>query len=187
MTINKLILHPEEPNWLPSSTEAVQSVLLEQQFIGQSFEYNGQSHFYAGDRYLQLISYLGCSPYVNLDSESNMDDHDACHVVITPATDSANFLGGDNVVTPRCPHCRKPEENWKDLIASDSSTWQCTHCGESAQPHQLNWRQKAGFARTSIELWGVFPSEAVPSDQLMAQLRENLGMRWTYFYYQGSA
>jgi hypothetical protein len=47
----------------------------------------------------------------------------------------------------------------------------------------MNWRQLAGFGRFFIEVWGIFPHEAVPTEKLLKQLASHTpGVSWSFFY-----
>ena len=46
----------------------------------------------------------------------------------------------------------------------------------------MNWRKSAGFARQFIEIFNVYPNEAVPADALLSALQQASGVTWKYFY-----
>jgi hypothetical protein len=79
------------------------------------------------------------------------------------------------------------EARWPDLLrrwetSPDHSQWTCVHCGHRGRLYELNFRKNAGFARTCIEIWGIFPSEAVPVEALLAALRQLGGCNWNTMY-----
>jgi hypothetical protein len=60
--------------------------------------------------------------------------------------------------------------------------WQCEHCGQEHAYAALNWRHTAAVARTSVHVWGVHESEAVPNESLLNCLRGLDVGEWDYFY-----
>ena len=48
--------------------------------------------------------------------------------------------------------------------------WQCAHCGAGHHPALWNWRQQGGAARIALSINGIFPSEALPGEELLAAL-----------------
>ena len=100
------------------------------------------------------------------------------------------FLYGRNTMPPRCIECRRREESWADVIAAwnadpEAYRWSCPACGHQARPFDLDWRQSAGFGRFFVEVWGIHPAEAIPSDALLDALTRSTRKPWSFFYWQG--
>lgn len=62
--------------------------------------------------------------------------------------------------------------------------WICAACGNRAVPSRWNWRQQAGFGLVFIQVNSIFPSEAIPTEELMSSLEKLSGGPWQYFYIQ---
>jgi hypothetical protein len=195
MTAHKLILHPQYPDSVPKDRRRVVSALQTSGLLGDEFQFRQRVHYLPGPQFLQLITFLGCSPYVLVDVPRKLTRDELrqtpefCHVEIGDVTPQIAFLGGSNVRTPRCPHCRYQEEAWPELLkrwhtGRDPVTWRCPDCQADLRVYELNWRQQAGFARFWLAIWGVYESEAVPGEQLLNLLEIQTGSPWTYFYYR---
>jgi len=191
MAVHKLILHAADPHWVPADAGELCRVLREIGLIGMEFSCAGRTHFRAGENLLHLLSFLGCSPAVALEppaGQETLDDAAAaafCHVYLGEPQSQVQFVSGATV--PRCPRCRCRVEHWQDLIPqwqqdAMNCRWRCPGCGHDVRPHQLDWRQGAGFGRLFIEIWGIHSHEAVPSEQLLAALRRVSGGEWCFFY-----
>ena len=195
MTRYKLVLAPVDPEFVPPDVDGLLSALDRLGFLGTPFALAGRTHYQAGERFLDLITFLGCSPVISLvppDASTDPAAHaDAfCHIGLWYAGEQPLFVGGRNTTPPRCPNCRQREETWQALIADwrsspDAYRWRCPGCGHRAQAFELDWRQSAGFGRFLVEVWGIHPAEAVPGDALMDTLRRSTGEPWSYFYWQG--
>ena len=183
---NRLVLYPRAANTVISE-RVLEEALAKICFIGESFMLDGDKRYLAGKDFIQHISFLGCSPYINLEpTDDGQDDAEFCHVSFVLA-DAPLFLAGDNLVPPSCPSCRKRQKSGELAVTplepvSDDVCWQCEHCGQEHAYAALNWRHTAAVARTSVHIWGVHESEAVPNESLLKCLRD-LGVgEWEYFY-----
>jgi hypothetical protein len=58
----------------------------------------------------------------------------------------------------------------------------CGHCHADSPFWKWNWRQTAGVARLFVDIWGIYPSEAVPGDTLLHTLATLTGSPWVWFY-----
>lgn len=150
--------------------------------IAEGFEFEGHSHHRAGDEFLNLITFLGCSPYVVLDPGAG---EDFCHVRIY-ATGETQCIGRPGTTPPRCPQCRHKITDADAVIGpwkKDSAhEWNCPDCGTSLPPRAINWRHSAGFGNLVIEIWGIQPELAVPGDALQAQLKATCPTDWDYLF-----
>jgi hypothetical protein len=138
--------------------------------------------YLVGHGFLQLITFMGCSPRVELEPPAG-GDTDFCHIVVH-ALDGPRLLAGTNTRPPRCPACRK-------VIAIDVASLLrdrpgrpvvCNHCHARHSLDGLGWRRDAGFGRLFVEIRSVFPGEAVPVDRLVNALAGTTGCHWDYFY-----
>ena len=173
----------------PLSREAVQrllSALTAAGFIGKPLR-PGAPEFLAGDRFLQLVTFMGCSPFLQLEPD-DVGDGEFCHVRVRGPYREPRFIRGTNTRPPRCPGCRRRVEAWQPLAERWEETrdaeHRCPECGTETPFADLEWRQNAGVGRLFIEVTQVFPGEAVPVPALMDLLAE-AGGPWSYFYVQG--
>ena len=196
MTLHKLILAPVDPDAVPADADGLSTALQRLGLLGAPFPLAGRTHHLPGERFLDLVIFLGCSPVIALapppgtPTDPAVHAHAFCHISIWYAGEQPLFVHGRNTTPPRCIKCRRREEHWQALItawASEAETyrWRCSGCGHQAQPFELDWRQSAGFGRFFIELWGIHPAEAVPSDALLNTLTRSTAAPWSYFYWQG--
>lgn len=186
----RLILHPRSAQAAPPDPAGLIIALREAGLLGESFSFRGLPHHRAGRRFLQHFAFLGCSPNVVLEATQDDGEPSFCHLrVPSEVLASVEFWGGRNVLTPRCPACRKFVEEWQSLLREwemqgAAHRWTCPRCGQVAALPDLNWRQCAGFGRYFIEVWGIHEGEAAPSDGLLDALRAATGLEWGYFYYR---
>ena len=157
MTAHKLLLHPADPSCPAVGLERLAECLQAIGLIGKPVPLNDGQFYPTGDRFLQLVTFLGCAPLIELD----------------PPADPAQ--------------CRKPEPDWKALIQAwqqdpVNTLWQCTACGHADRPTDLRFRKTAGFGKTWVEIRGIHPSEAIPGDALLAALRALSGCDWNTLY-----
>jgi hypothetical protein len=135
----------------------------------------------AGKRFLQLITFMGCSPHIRFEPR-HADDDDYCFIRILEF-DEPRLLVSDRSRTPGCPHCRKPAiADWSLLENGQSTPVTCQHCGAMSRPEELRWRNDAGMARLFIEINSIFPGEAQPVESLMQHLQHETDCQWRYFY-----
>jgi DNA-directed RNA polymerase subunit RPC12/RpoP len=188
MSANLLILHPKDPDANPADSESLIAMLQSLGFIDAPLEFEGNTHYRPGEDFLQLMTFLGCSPVVAL-GEPGLTGEDFCHVAFEGPVAETQFFGGRNVKPPRCPACGHRYQQWSELIseweaAKDTVQVSCPECGSVKPITALKWRQCAGFGRYFIKVWGIFEGEAVPSDRLLEALQRHTDTAWSYFYYQ---
>ena len=135
-------------------------------------------HYFAGERFLDLITFLGCSPHVALQPEAGKGTF--THIVIHQHGHPVLFYG-PHTRPPRCPHCGKANSGWREHTASQ--TIPCPHCRQTAGAECYNWRKTAGVARTLIEITDIYPGEALPQPALLTSLQQHTGVEWDYFYF----
>lgn len=180
---NRLILYPQglQTHVTP---QALVNCLRKCQLISAPFEFEGHVHYLAGDKFIDHISFLGCSPFIQLEPPE-LEGSEFCHVTLQ-FNDDVKFLGGENVRAPSCPACKARDEQVLQTTANNelsaTTPWRCPQCGVEHLLHQLNWRQTAAFSRLSVEVWGVHEGEAVPNNGLMNALAAVTDGPWAYFY-----
>lgn len=143
-----------------------------------------EHNYYAGPRFIHLISFLGCSPHIPLSAEEGMN---FCQIQLTGPLSTPELMIGSNTRPPRCPQCNGPIKDWKSRLKAAEKRLPpliaCPNCMESIPTKSLLWRQQAGLGHSFILIRGIFPGEAVPVDELMQCLGE-MGGSWDYCYLQ---
>lgn len=186
MPSNLLILYPRDAQQIPPDSGGLIDALHAIGFIADTFSFEGELHWRPGERFLELITFLGCSPVVSL-GEPGLTGDEFCHIQFDGPLAQAQFIGGENTKPPRCPGCGYRTVEWESLrdhwLATPDEPWRCPLCGRTYRIPELNWRQCAGFGRYFIRVWGIFEGEAVPSEELMQHLRSH-GGEWRHFYYR---
>ncbi len=189
-TIYRLLLHPQDANYAPESSGMIREILYDIGFIGESCgrsdnENAGQA-FMAGEQFLQLLTFMGCSPNISLAPQHD-GDRDYCHIVLSPIYVQTRFRSHARDVFARCPACGQRDADWQTPI----ERWQinvalkkyvCPHCHESMSLYDLRWRHLAGFGRFFIEIFSIFPQEGIPTDSLLSALEKACAQPWTYFF-----
>jgi hypothetical protein len=109
-----------------------------------------------------------------------------CHVGMQ-VSDKLQFRGGPQQVQVHCRQCRHRETDWSGIIEdwqADRKNYRytCPECDAQTPATGLNWRKTGAFARLFIELYNIYPHEAVPTDGILKRLREITGVEWKYIY-----
>jgi len=194
VSVHKLVLVPANVDHPAVETTALVDVLRGIGLLGAAICHDASSGFRAGANFLQLVSFLGCSPAIELEPPPDPQQcRHACmsgklrHIRVPAPDQRIRFRGDQRLPAPRCPHCRKAEERWPVLLArwrSDpgKSDWECSICGHPGRLFDLNFRQRGAFGRNFVDIWGVHPAEAVPDASLLSALGDCSGGKWKYLY-----
>jgi Zn ribbon nucleic-acid-binding protein len=194
MAANKLILYPSQADCPAIDIDELALRLESIGLIGTAFQCQGGTRYLAGERFLQLVTLLGCSPQIELEppadaaaAESACAEGRFCHVRLVANRNVICFRASAQAPPPRCPHCRQVEARWPDLLQRwetnpDHPQWTCAECGHQGRLYDLNLRRSGGFAHTYIEIWGIFPSEAVPGETLLSTLQQLGDCDWNYMF-----
>lgn len=193
MPAYKLILLPADPLCPPVNCEQLAGELQAIGLIGEPVALADEVFYPTGDNFLQLISFLGCSPMIELDPPADRATLLAasaagkfCHLFLT-CTQSLTFRADSQCPPPRCPDCRQPVAEWHTAIETwrgnrAQCDWTCARCGFTGKLTGLLFRKTAAFGRTFIEIRGIHPSEAVPTDILLERLQRLVGGPWKTIY-----
>ncbi|VAX13159.1 hypothetical protein MNBD_GAMMA24-2560 [hydrothermal vent metagenome] len=190
--IHRLVLHPQNADYTPDSSETIRETLQKTGFIAEPCRLSdGQTastdqDFLVGEQFLQMLTFMGCSPNINL-APQHEGDRDYCHIVLSPVYAQVHFRSHERDVFARCPKCGRRDANWPALIErwqrnSTLKKYVCPHCYESMSLYDLRWRQMAGFGRFFIDVLSIFPQEGIPTSQLMSALENVSAQPWTYFF-----
>ncbi len=189
MHTGRLVLTPQDPFYLPKSIDKILAQLRSMQFCNGAVEGLDGQHYLLADRFMQLVSFMGCSPYIQL--EPTQDGEPFCHLIIDGPYPQPIFIQGRITTSPRCESCRKRIPDWKALIeqwkqAPESFQASCPHCGHHQNPSSYNWRQSAGCGRLFLFIENIFPNEAIPTPELIKALESShvQGIPWGFFYIQ---
>ncbi len=183
---NILHLTPSDYDSIPTDLPQLINALQEAALIGEAFDFGGTLHYRPGEEFINLITFLGCSPVISL-GEPGKTGEEFCHIGFEGPLSQPQFIAGDNIKIPRCPHCGHRFEPWQPLIEDwtkhlSTQQWACPECGNTVQAPKLRWRKCAGFGRFFIKIWGIFESEAVPNPNLLSLLEKQTGSPWQHFY-----
>ncbi len=176
MSIGKLILYTSNTEAPAPEAKALIKVLSKLRLIGQPMD-SEKNSFLAGERFLQLISFVGCSPNISLSPQA---EDSFCHLAIKGPFNQPQLVWNENCRPPNCPACQKPISNWKEF--SGISEIRCNQCGETSELSSINWGRRAGYGHMFIEINNIFPGEAQPVDELFEQLHNLTGTKWGYFF-----
>ena len=194
MATHKLLLHPADPQSPAVTTEGLEKCLQAIELIGEPVRLKAEIIYPVGEQFLQLITFLGCSPMIELELPSDVESQEAgsrdgrfCHVSLTSSNGDLLFRADEHGTEPRCPQCRKPDPHWRERLNAwredpQQLHWACTVCDYTGLITDLNFRKYAGFARNFIEIRGVYPSEAIPGEALLASLAALTGCNWNTLY-----
>jgi hypothetical protein len=180
----RLILFPSTPDAAPLERSRWQGVLREAGFIGDALTAMGPGHFRAGPEFLSCITFLGCSPALDLGfDEAGGDELPNQYFVELPAAAEEPVMIGHPARPPRCPHCRAELADWSALPPTSVLAEQaCPECARTTALYRWQWRRHAGFGRYWIDVRGVHEGEAVPTDAFLSRLQSLTGALWDYAY-----
>jgi thiol-disulfide isomerase/thioredoxin len=189
MHTGRLVLAPKDPYHEPERIDLILEALRGLGLIDQPLPSQSGLRFRLGERFMQLVTFMGCSPYIRLEPSSENQSFN--YLWIDENHSRPIFLQGRNTTPPRCGNCRKRIPGWEKLMqewAVNSLSYQaaCPHCGQLQNPAYYDWRQTAGIGRCFVMLENIFPQEAIPSNELLSCLREidPDNKTWHYFYQQ---
>lgn len=172
-----LFLCPEQHDFTVNDIALFISQLRDSEFISNAVT-DQENSFYTGERFLDYIAYMGCSPAIQF--ETNETSNNFCHIKIHQYASAKLIVSQMQSRAPHCPNCSKPVKNW--LSTKTSETISCELCNTTASIADFNWRKMAGYAQLFIEITDIFPKEAIPQQILLDKLSLAFNTKWTYFY-----
>ena len=182
-----LVFCPKSVGFCPDNPELLVRQLQEDGLIGKNFQANQHEGYLIGQDFLKLITFLGCSPNIEVEPPEQLSDWgNFCHIDIQ-IFDEPQFFKGLNKPKCSCPHCRsRVTQALPDMTSwtPEAELLTCPKCGEQTLTEHLNWRNGAGFGRFFIVVNSVYPNEAVPTDKLMSILKSASNEIWNYFYFE---
>ena len=174
-----LFLCPNDLLWQPPDVDAFACRMRDLGLAGSLWPSGSAHEYLAGEEFLKLVMFLGCSPQVVLDPATAVDGQAVCAVRLVEFGEPV-LLASHPLPAARCRKCRAPVS----LPASvePDALYSCKHCGNQSSLGRLDWRQGAGYGRFFLELSAIYPHEAVPSDKLLLELQAISCCKWAYFY-----
>ena len=167
---------------IPPTGQALGQQLRKLGLIGEQWRDN---RYLTGDRFLQLITFMGCAPRLQLEPPADGSEH-FCHVRLSGPFPTPRLRYAGNSRPPRCPACRRriaalrdQMPGWRELLPD--APLECPQCAARYPATALDWGDQAGVSRLFIEITEVFPGEAVPVPSLMQKLAGD-GAAWRYCY-----
>ncbi|MET0071266.1 MAG: hypothetical protein ABW096_14610 [Candidatus Thiodiazotropha sp.] len=182
----RLVLTPEDPYLVPDDLQALLTELADIGFIEGALQ--NDPGYLLGHRFLQLVSFMGCSPHIKLHPDG--DGEPFCHLRLNGPHPGPILISGRNTQSPRCGGCRKRLNDWQACFdarrkSAHDRLASCPHCGHLQDPVSYDFRQSAGCGRLFLVVENIFPQEAIPSPALLDALKRACdGEVWRYFYQQ---
>ncbi len=186
MAVYKLVLAPRlADNQMVSAAQQaalIDSMRAERFLSPNELKVDGITRYLLGDACMSQLTFLGCSPYIELDPPTEDPEAAArqgkfCHLTISQFDTPVWRV--DPTAKPRCPCCRKASRQ-QDLLITDHLA--CPQCHEISLAKDWHWRSLAGRGRFFLDIWGVFTSEAVPNPEFLNALATVTESEWHYFY-----
>lgn len=183
-----LLLAPDPLEPMPPPAPVL-ACLREMGFAGRSLDDEKPDAFLVGEHFLQLITFMGCSPHIEL--EPPADGSPFCHLRIIGPLPDLQLMRGENTRPPSCVQCRGRLSLWREEVENwcahpERADVLCPRCGHRQRPVDLGWRRNAGFGRLFVAVEDIFPGEAVPVPVLLQGLKRASGVNWSYFYIRGN-
>lgn len=163
---------------MPKNSEGLADLLRATGLAGPPLQDAEARRYRAGERFLDHVSFLGCSPEIEL--EPTADGRPYCQIRLAVHTDGPRLIRGTIRRPPRCPHCRSAQG--EHSLDDPSTRWRCATCNNELTVEALDWGRAGGAARCFVIVTNVFPSEGVPGSELLASLSAATNLRWNYFY-----
>lgn len=194
MSTQQLILHPTDHRAGLDDLNLLINGLHEVGFLGEEFDLYGQTYYRMGKNFFDFITLRSSHTVVCLERTDDglkqagrVDSRDLCRISIEPVKDTAWFLGSAITESPLCPFCQHEIQDWGDMLGDwyeDKANyrWQCPQCGRTFTPYEMDWKNRAGFARYSVDIERIYVGEAYPTTELLNILGDITGHEWTYCY-----
>lgn len=173
---HQLVLFPVQAGF-PLDANLLQEVLSQQGMLGKALR---ADTYAVGEAFLDHITFLGCSPYIELEP---VQASEFCHVQLPVSDGRVQFLAGSNVKPPPCPACKAALTDLPGRLQQADKVLaeqHCPACQAGFLPHELNWRKSAVFASNYIVIGNIHEAEAVPEQGLLLALQEATGIGWRH-------
>ncbi|VAW92210.1 hypothetical protein MNBD_GAMMA23-249 [hydrothermal vent metagenome] len=163
-------------------------------FIGKAvFSSSAEQEYCAGDSFLQSLTFMGCSPYIEFEPPTQLKPDGVagfCFIRVLATKGNNTVYHAEQLdklkTIPRCKHCRKVISDWVEqaVALNVANHWKhnCPSCGDGLTHDDLDWRKASGSGNLFIEVVNVYLQEAVPTDAFLQQLETISSSPWQYFY-----
>ena len=103
---NRLFLYCTDLDYYPENPKKFIRQCQEYGLISAPDNNLSENDYRVGDRFLQYITFMGCSPYLKIEPE---DEHDRnyCYVHVEYSPEVIRFVSGKHTTMPVCPACKK--------------------------------------------------------------------------------
>jgi len=184
--MHRLVLHPRNSEYAPPSWRVIIEALRDIGFISEAFGARPDLCYFAGEKFLQLVTFMGCSPAINL-IPNDKNTTESCYIQFKPIGDVVFRYTRQQEVRALCPQCGARVISWRALVEHwgndlENTQFVCEKCAVHDSIYHLRWREKAGFARLFIDVCNIYPQEGIPTDQLLALLERVTQQKWCYFF-----
>ena len=163
----RLVLFPDDPDFVPENIPQLIDELTAFGLLGKPWR---DQRYLTGTRFMQEIVFVGCSPFLRVDPQ---EDLDFCHIEIPEPTETPAFHAGAYSGTARCPSCKSP------LPQSSADKLFCPACQQAFPAERCLWRPgRTVRSRVVINIWGIQKGDAQPTEGLMQLLEQTTGAAW---------
>lgn len=137
--------------------------------------------YLAGERFLELIVFMGCSPSVQLQPDKPGSAY--CYISFEKHPEPGKLYSGSLSRPAQCKLCKSDlvTQQLHDCISTQTSPT-CPQCEKSLDWSEIRWNKTIGLARDVILIHNIFPHEAIPADELVNTINRVSGINWRYFY-----
>jgi len=150
--------------------------------MGSAVRMGERTHYATGDELLGLVTFLGCAPHLVLEPPPAPRPMDFVNVALNGPLSVPRLRRGRNTIAPPCPACGTRGHRWDAVPGDGIPAVCCNACGTVTPAAGLNWRKTAAVANCFIDIWGIYPAEAVPNPALMDRLAAFSGGPWRHAY-----
>ncbi len=134
--------------------------------LGEAIDDNS---FLVGERFFDCISFLGCAPNLLL---SPSEGAGYLRIVLLALDEPSLFLS-KKVHPVICPACKSSIDNCAaHIVAAKAAVLSCPQCLNATPLQSLNFRKRACFSRTIMQIFPVFEAEANPADWFIDALNQ---------------
>ena len=134
-----------------------------------------ERRFFAGDRLMRHIAFVGCMPSLRLRPEG---EKPFVYIELPAVSDAPLFRFGRER-PPRCADCGNPVD-WGN-ISDEAAT--CRRCGRETSLSALRWPSRAAcLARQVALIHGIHRGDAAPTEAFLEQLGKETGVGWDYCF-----
>ena len=168
MNKSALVIYPNSSQMVCDEIKLTEH-LMSMQFLGKPL---AGSTFQGGKHFLNYISFIGCSPVVELNHSIDEQHPNAIYIELKFSSE-AMFFHRKKYIVPNCPHCEQ------QIILNQFSIKQpCQFCDAPLDLGQLDWKRRAFFSSSVIFIQGIFENEAIPDSIFLDALQEITHLPW---------